>query len=225
MTISVNSTAFAPSYDSKSVSVTKPYGHKGLPPWFQKAAALAGLIVLSPLLLVVAALIRFESRGDIVFSQVRVGELGRQFKCYKLRSMYIKTDPKFQEPQASDSDRNGVCKKYFNDPRITKVGRIIRKLSIDELPQLWNVVKGDMVLIGPRPHLVSEYEQYDSNILPRLFAKPGMTGLWQVNGRADTDFDEQLELDKTYIREQSIMNDIKILAATVPAVLGAKGAY
>ena len=224
MTISVNLTALVPSQEKASVSQAS-FGHKGLPLWFQRSAALLGLIVLSPLLLLVAALIKFESRGDIVFSQIRVGELGRQFKCYKLRSMYIKTDPKFQEPQASDSDRNGVCKKYYNDPRITKVGKIIRKLSIDELPQLWNVVKGDMVLVGPRPHLVTEFEQYDSNIQPRLFAKPGLTGLWQVNGRADTDFEQQLELDKSYIREQSVVNDIKILFATVPAVLGAKGAY
>lgn len=170
-------------------------------------------------------LIRFESKGPIFFTQVRVGENGRHFHCYKLRSMYLKTDPKYREPDASASDREGVCKKYFNDPRITKVGKFIRKYSIDELPQLFNVLKGDMVLIGPRPHLTSEYRNYDSNIMPRLYCKPGLTGLWQVNGRADTDFAQQLQFDKDYIKLQSIWLDIRILFATIPAVLGAKGAY
>lgn len=142
-----------------------------------------------------------------------------------MRSMYIKTDPRFREPDPTSSDREGVCKKYYNDPRITKIGKIIRKFSIDELPQLFNVLRGDMALIGPRPHLTSEYKNYDQRILPRLFCKPGITGLWQVNGRADTDFDQQLQLDKTYISQQSMWLDIKILLATIPAVIGAKGAY
>ena len=123
------------------------------------------------------------------------------------------------------SDRDGVCKKFYNDPRITRVGKIIRKLSIDELPQLFNVVKGDMVLIGPRPHLVSEYKEYDRNILPRLYCRPGITGLWQVSGRADTTFEEQLNLDKTYVAQQSWWLDLKILFATIPTVITGKGAY
>lgn len=201
------------------------FTHKGLPMWLQRSVTLIGLIMLSPLLLIVATLIKLESQGPVLFQQTRVGEFGRRFQCYKMRSMYVKEDPKFREPEASDSDREGVCKKYYNDPRITMIGKFIRKYSIDELPQLWNVVKGDMALIGPRPHLVSEYNEYDRNILPRLYSKPGITGLWQVSGRADTTFDEQLELDKRYIKQQSFVNDIKILLATVPAVLGAKGAY
>ncbi len=201
------------------------YRHTGLPMWFQRGATLLGLVAISPFLLIVATLIRLDSKGPIFYQQTRIGEFGRRFACYKFRSMYCRDDPKYREPDPSQSDREGVCKKYRQDPRITSVGRFIRKYSIDELPQLWNVVKGDMALIGPRPHLVSEYNEYNRNILPRLFCKPGITGLWQVSGRADTSFDEQLELDKRYIKQQSLSGDIKILLATVPAVLAARGAY
>ncbi|BDX08249.1 sugar transferase [Planctobacterium marinum] len=201
------------------------FGHKGIPVILQQSAAALGLLVISPLLLLTMLFIRMESQGPVFFTQVRVGENGRRFHCYKFRSMYLKTDPKYREPEPSDSDREGVCKKYYNDPRITRVGKFIRKYSIDELPQLLNVLKGDMMLIGPRPHLTTEYDNYDRNIMPRLYCKPGLTGLWQVNGRADTDFEQQLQFDKDYIQQQSIWLDIKILLATVPAVLGAKGAY
>lgn len=199
--------------------------HQGLPQWLQRSGAAILLLLLSPLLLLTALLVKQESRGPVFFSQTRVGELGRHFTCYKIRSMYLPNDPKFKAPDESESDRNGVCQKFFKDPRITKVGRVIRKLSIDELPQLLNVVRGDMMLIGPRPHLEREYSQYDRNILPRLFCKPGITGLWQVNGRADTSFDEQLALDKRYIKQQSLWLDIKILLATIPSVISGRGAY
>ncbi len=203
----------------------KTFGHSGIPMSIQKLATLMALIMLSPIILLFSLLIKLESPGAVFFTQTRVGENGRHFKCFKMRSMYIKTDPRFREPDPTSSDREGVCKKYYNDPRITKIGKIIRKFSIDELPQLFNVLRGDMALIGPRPHLTSEYKNYDQRILPRLFCKPGITGLWQVNGRADTDFDQQLQLDKTYISQQSMWLDIKILLATIPAVIGAKGAY
>lgn len=216
--------AFVQTTSQTNSGQTK-FGHRGIPVFLQKTAALLGLIALSPLLLLTVLLVRLESKGPVFFTQVRVGENGRHFHCYKFRSMYLKSDPKFREPSPSASDREGVCKKYYNDPRITKVGKFIRKYSIDELPQLFNVLKGDMMLIGPRPHLTTEYHEYDRNIMPRLFCKPGLTGMWQVNGRADTDFAQQLQFDKDYIKQQSIWLDIKILFATVPAVLGAKGAY
>lgn len=201
------------------------FGHRGLPVILQKAAALLAILALSPVLLTAVLLIKLESRGPVVFTQTRIGEYGRRFSCFKLRSMYLPSDPRFRAPDPSDSDRDGVCKKYKQDPRITKVGKFIRKYSIDELPQLFNVLRGDMVLVGPRPHLVSEYLEYDANIMPRLHCKPGLTGLWQVSGRADTDFDQQLWLDKHYVQQQSVLFDIRILFATIPAVLGAKGAY
>ncbi|MDM7859317.1 sugar transferase [Alteromonas sp. ASW11-36] len=204
---------------------TKAVKREGMPMWLQRIAAAAILLLLSPLILTAMLAVKLDSRGPIVFSQVRIGAFGRRFRCYKLRSMYLATDPKFREPNPEESSREGVCKKYVNDPRITPVGRIIRKLSIDELPQLFNVVKGDMALVGPRPHLVSEFEQYDASIYPRLHCQAGLTGLWQVSGRADTTFDEQMSLDNSYVEKQSFIMDMLILLKTVPAVMFAKGAY
>jgi lipopolysaccharide/colanic/teichoic acid biosynthesis glycosyltransferase len=173
----------------------------------------------------VLILIKAESSGSALFSQTRVGENGRHFKMYKFRSMYLKTDPNYHEPDPTQSSREGVCKKYINDPRITKIGQSIRKYSIDEIPQLFNIVRGDMCLVGPRPALSIETYEYDNNVQARLFTKPGLTGLWQVSGRADTNFEEQLQLDKTYIKQQSFLMDCKIIVLTIPAVLSAKGAY
>jgi len=123
------------------------------------------------------------------------------------------------------SDRDGVCNKFFNDPRVTRMGKFIRKYSIDELPQLINVVKGDMLLIGPRPALLIETDQYSMKARKRLATTPGLTGLWQVSGRANTTFEEQIELDLRYVSEKSWVCDMKILLATVPVVLFGKGAY
>ncbi|BFT31325.1 exopolysaccharide biosynthesis polyprenyl glycosylphosphotransferase [Alteromonas sp. D210916BOD_24] len=199
--------------------------HHGLPLWFQKSTAILGLVMLSPLLLMVCIAIKLESKGPLIFSQLRVGEQGRQFRCYKFRSMFTPDSYQWAIAAQMKSDREGICQKMYSDPRITRVGRIIRKLSIDELPQLFNVIVGDMALVGPRPHLVNEYTQYNGDTLERLNCKPGLTGLWQVSGRADTTFEQQMELDKTYILQQSSYMDIKILVATVPAVLLARGAY
>lgn len=206
-------------------TITKNYKHKGIPVLLQRTVALIALLLISPLLLLIICLIRIESSGGALFSQTRVGENGRHFKMYKFRSMYLKSDLRYQEPDSTQSSRKGICKKYINDPRITKIGSFIRKYSIDELPQLFNVVNGDMCLVGPRPALSIETYQYDRFAQPRLFAKPGLTGLWQISGRANTTFDEQLHLDKSYIKQQSIFMDCKIIALTIPAVLSAKGAY
>lgn len=201
------------------------YGHRGIPIIFQQIIAALALLILSPLLIIVMILIRIESPGSILFSQIRVGEYGRHFKMYKLRSMYLTTDPRYREPDPNTSSRDGVCKKYINDPRITTIGRFIRKYSIDELPQLFNIVKKDMCIVGPRPALAIETYEYSVNDQGRLFSKPGLTGLWQVSGRADTNFIQQLYLDKSYIKQQSIWMDFKIICLTIPAVIGAKGAY
>lgn len=201
------------------------FGHRGIPVYLQQVLSAIALLVISPLLLVVMILIKLESPGKILFSQIRVGENGRHFKMYKFRSMFLKSDPRYQEPDPTQSSRDGVCKKYINDPRITKVGKFIRKYSIDELPQLFNVVTGDMCLVGPRPALAIETYAYEFSEQDRLFSKPGLTGLWQVSGRANTNFIEQLQLDTSYISQQSIWNDCKIILLTIPAVLTAKGAY
>lgn len=206
-------------------AIDKNYKHKGIPVILQQSLAFIVLLLISPLLLLVLILIKAESSGSALFSQTRVGENGRHFKMYKFRSMYLKTDPNYHEPDPTQSSRDGVCKKYINDPRITKIGQFIRKYSIDEIPQLFNIVRGDMCLVGPRPALSIETYEYDNNVQARLFTKPGLTGLWQVSGRADTNFEEQLQLDKTYIKQQSFLMDCKIIVLTIPAVLSAKGAY
>ena len=134
----------------------KSYKHKGIPVILQQSVALLTLLLISPLLLLMMILIKTASSGSALFSQIRVGENGRHFKMYKFRSMYLKSDPSYQEPDPAQSSREGVCKKYINDPRITRTGRFIRKYSIDEIPQLFNIVKGDMCLVGPRPALSIE---------------------------------------------------------------------
>jgi len=197
----------------------------GLTPMFQRVCALLGLIVISPLFVIIAFVIRIESPGNPFFCQTRVGLNGRRFNFYKFRSMRERCDPKYVDISSLKSDRDGVCNKFFDDPRVTLIGRFIRKYSIDELPQLINVVKGDMLLIGPRPALTQETNQYSMGARQRLQTLPGLTGLWQVSGRADTTFEEQLLLDIRYVREQSWLQDIKILLATIPVVLLGKGAY
>lgn len=226
--ISTNTLSFKNTAKFSIVSNNAKYcegQHKGIPIVLQQAVALVALIALSPLFLIVIFMIKAESAGNIFYSQERIGKFGRHFKMFKFRSMYLKTDPKYKEPDPNDSDRDGVCKKYRNDPRITKVGAFIRKFSIDELPQLFNVLSGDMALIGPRPALSIEVDEYPTSALSRLNGMPGLSGLWQVSGRANTDFETQVSLDNRYLANQSIGLDTRILLATLPCVIAAKGAY
>ena len=211
--------------DQQSNQNTPQASKIGLSPLFQRTCALMGLVLISPLLLIVACLIALESPGSVIFMQTRVGEHGRRFNFYKFRSMRTTQDPKYVDISKLKSDRDGVCNKFFNDPRVTRMGKFIRKYSIDELPQLINVVKGDMLLIGPRPALLIETDQYSMKARKRLATTPGLTGLWQVSGRANTTFEEQIELDLRYVSEKSWVCDMKILLATVPVVLFGKGAY
>lgn len=197
----------------------------GIPMVLQQLAAISILLIASPFLCIIALCIYLESPGKVIFSQIRIGQNGRHFKFYKFRSMFLASDKRYKLPDPRQSNRDGICEKFIDDPRITKVGKFIRKYSIDELPQLFNVLLGDMTLVGPRPALACESYQYTHQQFKRLACKPGLTGLWQVSGRADTSFDEQIDLDLRYINQQSIFFDIKILFATIPAVLMAKGAY
>lgn len=199
--------------------------HSGIPIALQKLAAGVTLLMLSPLLILLALCIRLESKGSPLYAQIRVGENGRRFKFYKFRSMFIPGDARWVDVNTLSSDRDGVCKKFKSDPRITGIGRLIRKYSIDEIPQLINVLKGDMLLIGPRPALCCETDSYRGAEMGRLDVKPGLTGLWQVSGRADTTFEQQVALDLYYINHQSWWFDFKIVLQTVPAVLLSKGAY
>jgi len=184
--------------------------------------ASVGLIVAAPLLAVAAVWIRLDSRGPVIYSALRVGKKGRKFRCYKLRTMVVGADAQ-KEKLRGENERNGPCFKMDNDPRMTRCGRWLRKYSIDELPQLVNVLKGEMSLVGPRPHPVDDYERYDLEHLRRLDVKPGVTGLWQVKARRDPSFDKTMALDLDYIENWSLRMDLGLLLKTIAVVVRANG--
>ena len=188
-------------------------------------AGTAGLLALSPLLLTVIALIKLEDRGPIFFRQMRVGLRGRPFGMWKFRSMVLNADALKDQLLAQNEMQGGVTFKMKNDPRITRIGKYLRKFSIDEMPQLYNVLQGDMSLVGPRPPVPREVQEYTVEDRQRLLAKPGLTCFWQVGGRSEIDFNGQVRLDVEYIKSQSVWLDIKLLFKTVPAVVLGKGAY
>lgn len=185
---------------------------------------LLALPVLLPVILALMALVRVSSRGPVLFFQTRVGLNGRTFRMVKFRSMYPDAEARRAAVLAL-SDRQGACFKAKDDPRITPVGRWLRRASLDELPQLWNVLVGDMSLVGPRPALPEEVAIYPAQALRRLDGLPGLTGLWQISGRADIGFDEMVALDLAYLASASLGTDIKILCRTFGAVATARGAY
>lgn len=183
------------------------------------------LIVLSPLLVLVAALIKLDSKGDVFFKQVRIGLHGKPFRMWKFRSMVCDAEQRRSSLEDCNEMASGVLFKIKHDPRITTIGAFIRKTSIDELPQLINVLRGEMSLVGPRPPLPNEVRDYQRSDCRRLEALPGITCEWQVSGRSDIPFEQQVELDVHYIRNQSLWLDIVLLIKTIPAVLLARGAY
>jgi len=185
--------------------------------------SLIGLIVLMPILVVVAILIRIESKGSIIFAQDRVGKYGNVFKMYKFRSMVFNAE-ELKEKLAVDNERTGPMFKIKNDPRITNVGRFIRKTSIDELPQLVNILKGEMSIVGPRPSLPKEVKCFEEWMMERLSIKPGLTCYWQVAGRNDIEFTEWMKLDIKYIKERSILIDTKLILKTFFVLFGDKNA-
>jgi lipopolysaccharide/colanic/teichoic acid biosynthesis glycosyltransferase len=182
------------------------------------------LLFFLPLFLFVAVAIKLDSPGSIFFYQERVGYCGASFRLYKFRSMVPDAELRQAELWA-DNERDGPVFKIKNDPRVTRVGHILRKYSIDELPQLFNVLKGDMSLVGPRPALPFEVAMYSPKQRQRLSAIPGITGLWQISGRADVSFEQSIELDLQYIRTQSIRLNLRIILLTIPKVLRGDGAY
>ena len=186
--------------------------------------ALFGIIILSPVFLSSALLIKLTSPGRILFIQERNGYKGKIFKMYKFRSMVNNAEKLFTLVE-SMNEVSGHMFKIKDDPRITPVGRIIRKTSIDELPQLFNILKGDMSIVGPRPPILREVVKYDAWHGLRLSVKPGLTGLWQVSGRNRVGFDEMVRLDLKYIRERSLKRDFEIIARTIPVILGDLNAY
>ena len=182
--------------------------------------SMIGLLLASPIMLIIAILIKLEDpKGPIFFSQVRNGEYPKTFKMYKFRSMYVDAEERLGELM-NLNEQSGPVFKIKDDPRITKVGKIIRKTSLDELPQLFNVLRGDMSLVGPRPALPREVEQYNLYQKQRLLVKPGLTCIWQVSGRNSIGFDEWVELDIEYIKTRNLFLDIKLILMTIPAILG-----
>ncbi len=186
---------------------------------------LCALVCLSPVFVLIAVLIKFEDRGPVFFRQVRVGLFGREFLMLKFRSMRIDAEQRLRDLLQRNHHARGVTFKIKDDPRITRVGRFLRKYSLDELPQFLNVLRGDMSLVGPRPPVPREVAMYSLSDRRRLAVKPGLTCIWQVSGRARIDFPGQVQLDVRYIESRSLREDMKILLKTVPAVLSGNGAY
>ena len=187
--------------------------------------SLAAILMLTPVFIPVAIWLKLDSPGPLIYRQVRIGQFGRPFYFYKFRSMYTDSEARRLALEKENESKDGVIFKIKNDPRITRCGRFIRKYSIDETPQFFNVLLGDMSLVGPRPPLPSEVAQYTLDDRKRLDIPPGITCIWQISGRSDIPFREQVVLDKEYIRGQSFWKDVLILLKTIPAVVSGKGAY
>lgn len=182
-----------------------------------------GLLAFSPLFIIIAIIIKFTSKGPVFFSQKRVGKYGREFDMYKFRSMVVNAE-ELKEKLAAQNEMSGPMFKMKDDPRVTKVGKFIRKTSLDELPQLWNVIKGDMSLVGPRPSLPKEVAQFEDWMHRRLEVKPGLTCYWQVSGRNNIDFEDWMKLDIRYVEERNLFVDIKLIFKTIFVLFGDKNA-
>ena len=191
---------------------------------FDVLASVIGLVAISPVLLITAVAVYVTDRGPVLFRQTRVGRDGRTFTMLKFRSMVLDAESRLKELQGGNTT-NTVMFKLKKDPRVTRVGGLIRRYSIDELPQLINIIKGDMSLIGPRPPLPREVERYSEEEMRRLRVRPGLTGLWQVSGRSNLSWEETVRLDLYYIDNWSLLQDLAILARTIHAVLASRGAY
>lgn len=192
--------------------------------FFDVILSLIGLIVLAIPFLIIAAFVKFCDGGPVLYTQERVGKDGRRFQIYKFRSMCVDAD-KLLEKLKEQNEATGPMFKMKNDPRITSVGYFLRKTSLDELPQLWNVLRGDMSLVGPRPPLPREVAKYSEYDLQRLWVIPGCTGLWQATERNNVGFEEMVKLDLEYIQKRSLLFDAKIILLTVVAIIHPNGAY
>jgi exopolysaccharide biosynthesis polyprenyl glycosylphosphotransferase len=191
---------------------------------FDRISALVGVLLLLPILFLIAVLIKLTSRGPVLFRQRRVGIHGNEFDVFKFRSMVVDAEARLAA-LAAQNEGQGPLFKMRRDPRVTAAGRLLRRFSLDELPQLFNVIRGEMSLVGPRPPLPSEVARYSQDVARRLLVKPGLTGLWQVSGRSDLTWEESVRLDLYYVENWSLAADLGILARTVGAVLRSRGAY
>jgi exopolysaccharide biosynthesis polyprenyl glycosylphosphotransferase len=192
---------------------------------FDRVVATTILIIAAPLMIAIAIAVRLTSPGPALFRQTRVGVQGRRFSMYKFRSMHVDAEARLAAVRDLNEKSDGLLFKIRHDPRVTPVGRFLRRYSLDELPQLFNVIKGDMSLVGPRPPLPAEVDQYPDDVRRRLLVKPGVTGLWQVSGRSDLSWDESVRLDLRYVENWSLFYDFAILWQTAAAVIRGSGAY
>lgn len=194
---------------------------------FDRAMSGTAIIILAPALLVLALMVRMTGRS-IIYAQERVGRNGELFKCYKFRTMYPDAEDRLKQILESDASLKSEWDTHFKlreDPRVTPIGRFLRKTSLDELPQLWNIWRGDMSIVGPRPVVVDELYLYGAQASRYISVKPGLTGLWQVSGRNDLTYDERVKLDATYVDNQSFALDCKIILKTFAVMATQKGAY
>ena len=195
---------------------------------FDVTAALMGLILISPLFVMLMLLVKFSDRGPIFYGHRRIGHNGKTFGCLKFRTMVVDGDRVLQaylqaNPRAMDEWR--ATRKLQNDPRVTLVGAVLRKLSLDELPQLINIIRGEMSVVGPRPVVADELERYETSAIYYLQSRPGLTGLWQVSGRNDVSYESRVAFDTHYVKNWSLSSDMMIIAKTIPAVCLSRGSY
>lgn len=225
--VSAERLEFRPLAGLPLVDVERPRAQRSLR-WFKRAMDITTtsmlLVLLSPLMLATALAVKLSDGGPVIFRQRRVGLHGEQFDCLKFRSMCVDAEARLAALE-EQNEGAGVLFKMADDPRVTRVGRFIRRYSIDELPQLWNALRGDMSLVGPRPALPSEVERYDCDTRRRLHVRPGLTGLWQVSGRSSLSWEDTVRLDLYYVDNWSFVQDLMILARTARAVVGSSGAY
>ncbi|NMV49221.1 sugar transferase [Lactobacillus reuteri] len=217
------------SLESKAVFLNKDkirsrFIYHSMKRLFDIVAATCGIIVLSPLMIIIAVLIKAEDHGSIFYKQIRVGKNGKTFKMYKFRSMFVNADQMLAELK-EQNDVDGPMFKMKDDPRVTKIGHFIRKHSLDELPQFFNVLKGDMSLVGPRPPLPSEVAEYSEYDKQRLFVIPGCTGLWQATERNEVGFTEMVQLDIEYIQKANLFFDLWIIWKTVEVIIKPNSSY
>ncbi|KLE14651.1 sugar transferase [Clostridium sp. C8] len=204
--------------------VTNKVGYNVVKRLVDIVLSLISIVLLSPIFIIVAIVIRFDSKGKIVFGQNRIGKDMKEFKIYKFRTMYENSEEIFKNFTEEQKKEYYINFKLDNDPRITKVGGFLRKTSLDELPQLINILKGDMSIVGPRPIVEKEIEKYGSYAEAVFSILPGLTGYWQANGRSDTTYDERVKMDMYYIRNKSVLMDIKIIFKTFVSVIKKEGA-
>lgn len=214
---------------SQNPILIEPIRHNFVKRTFDILFSCFALFISLPLFLIISLLVALTSKGKIIYGHERIGRGGNRFYCYKFRTMYADANERLQELLQKDPEIRTEWERFYklkNDPRITPVGRFLRKNSLDELPQFWNVLKGDLSVVGPRPVVLDELHKYFKERASLILTiRPGITGLWQVSGRSNISYEERISLDEEYVQNQSLFLDLKLIAKTLPAIFFSKGAY